>query len=274
MNTSIQLSRCSVRYSNTTAWVLSDLSLSIPQGSCCAILGPTSSGKSTLLQALSGYLGKHHRNSESTGMYQIEGNEYNTIPQEILFPTVGMVLQDPYVMLSGMHETVREEIVFTLHNLEVIEGLHERANETLARLHISHLAERPPAALSGGEAQRVALASILVANPKVLLLDEPRNFLDSDGQERLARVIRSLHGTTTVLFTDYQVELALSVADSVLVLHEGQNIFLGTKQDLLKNYRQYESQLFPDDWSDLLEHTLSSPVTSHPQRLFQRLGLL
>lgn len=273
MRASLELNRCSVRYAPTAPWVLSELNITVPQGSCCAILGPTAAGKSTLLHLLSGYLGAHHRSADTIGGIRVGKEKFDSLPRRFLFPTVGLVLQDPYVMLSGMHRTVREEIEFTLHNLHADTGtMRQRVDDTLQSLEILRLANRPPSALSGGEAQRVALASVIVAQPEVLLLDEPRNFLDCGGQASLVKIIRTLHRNTTVLFTDFQVELALAVADLILVLREGRTLFFGTRQELLRQYKQFESILFSRDWTELLGTTDRHPGAEYLRNMLRQLG--
>ena len=274
MSVTIHLEHCSVRYTAAAPWALSELSMSIPQGSCCAILGPTSAGKSTLLQTLSGYLGKHHRSALSLGTFQIGGVQYDGLPREILFPLVGLVMQDPFVMISGIHETVYQEVAFTLSNIQrEPAAVSAQVEKTLASLKLSSLAQRPPPMLSGGEAQRVALASILVADPKILLLDEPRNALDCEGQENLARILQSLRGKTTVLFSDYQIELALAVADYVLVLNEGTSLFFGSRKDFLRERGRYKQILFSSEWTEVVDSSLLSSDQRFRHR-FHKLGWL
>ncbi|MCI0708401.1 MAG: energy-coupling factor ABC transporter ATP-binding protein [Ignavibacteriae bacterium] len=260
MNPEISLQGFSLRYSPSADWALAGLTLSIPSGACCAILGPTSSGKTTLLQTLSGLLGKHHPAAEARGALSFKDREQTTIPREMLFPAVGMVLQDPYVMISGIHETVEEEIAFTLQNLGIPQAeIRSRVRETLSMLHLEEFARRHPLRLSGGELQRVALASILVAKPSVLLLDEPRNSLDSAGQDMLARLLRALRGTTTVLFTDYDIDLAMAAADYVVVFDKGICTYHGDKQGFLENFEKFSSILLSDSW------TRSLPLLANTQ---------
>lgn len=177
-------------------------------------------------------------------------------------------------MLSGLHETVREEIAFTLHNLRIPqEDIRLQVDRTMESLRLGHLADRPPSLLSGGEAQRVALASMLVANPPLLLLDEPRNFLDCEGLQSLVVLLRALRGTSTVLFTDYGVELAVAVADYILVLAEGRNLFFGTTQEFFRRSESLTSVLFSSDWSEFLGRAFHDLRENTTQRVLRQLRL-
>jgi energy-coupling factor transport system ATP-binding protein len=148
--------------------------------------------------------------------------EFDGLPGQILFPVAGLVLQDPYVQISGVRDTVFDEILFTLENLGKIPiDPRKTVVSLLQRLGIDHLAERKPTSLSGGETQCVALAAILIAQPPLLLLDEPTTALDSNAQDKLRLILRSLQGKTTVLITDTQIDFALSIADEILLLDHG-----------------------------------------------------
>ncbi|MGH2568869.1 MAG: energy-coupling factor ABC transporter ATP-binding protein [Bacteroidota bacterium] len=267
MSAAITLRQFSFRYASQQTWALSNISFILPERACCAVLGVTSAGKSTLLQSISGLLGKHHRDASVEGEITIHGEEKATgIPTDILFPTVGLLLQDPFVMLTGIHETVQEEIAFTLLNLGVSQHeIESKVQNALRSLHIEKLAQRHPLQLSGGEVQRVALATVLVAEPKILLLDEPRNSLDCTGLDTLVSIMRNLKERQTIIFADYQVDLAFSVADYILVLHEGKGLFFGEKASFVKQYDEFSELLFPDPWGAVLEKI--NDVTQSPRHL-------
>lgn len=260
MNTMLAIQQLSFRYAGQTRPALAGISLSLPRASVCAVLGATSSGKSTLFQILAGIAGKHFPAAESTGRLTIEERAYENIPRDILFPTVGFVMQEPHVMISGMYETVKDEIAFTLHNLGYSSTeIESRVQEILKAIHLEHLADRHPRQLSGGEQQRVALATILTAKPPILLLDEPRNSLDCRGLEALVQLIRKYRQTTTILFSDYQVDLALATADYILVLDEGKQRFFGCTAEFLGRMAEFTSTLVQPEWIDILEAMKTHP---------------
>lgn len=263
----------SFRYSESSDAVLSSLTFNIPSGSCCAILGPTGAGKTTLLYALSGALGAHYSSSLGTGSVRIGGEEFNPFPKSVLFPRVGLALQEPHVQISGLRETVLEEIQFTLENIGLDEHLVESgAIDILKQMGILHLAERKPGSLSGGEMQRVALASLLVARPPVILLDEPATSLDSSGCLALSRTILSMKDKSTVLFTDVGLDLPLVAADWILVLAAGNQSFFGEKKLFLRNLQSF-SEILPTHTWESIANKLHTPGTSRQRRFARALGI-
>jgi energy-coupling factor transporter ATP-binding protein EcfA2 len=274
MNTALIFEQFSFRYSPQAPVVLSEISFHLPEHSVCAILGTTSSGKSTLLQIVAGIAGRHHASAESSGAVVLcKVHEQGTVPREVLFPDVGLVMQDSSVMLSGMYETVEEEIALTLRNLGCTPSdMDQRVREVMRTLRIEHLTHRHPQHLSGGELQRVALATILVARPQLLLLDEPRNSLDCAGIDALAVILHSLKGSSTILFSDYQCDLALTTADYILVLDRGKQIFFGTRSEFITRLAEFCPRVVQKDWVDLFELAATEPPRRHLHNLFQKLG--
>ncbi len=271
MNLEVVFKDFSFRYSKSNPWIISNLAVEIPRGTCCAVLGPTGAGKSTLLHAVSGILGKHHKAGESTGEIWIGDEHYKALPCEMLFPKVGLVMQDPYVQISGINNSVGEEIAFTLENLgHPREVIQEKVESALQILNLAHLASRQPSQLSGGEVQRVALATILVAEPQILLLDEPRNSLDCDSQKNLVHILRALRNRTTIIFTDYHIEFAIAVADTILVVDQGRKVFWGNRFSFLTQLDRFKSILPVDEWQEVMKHKKSRlPL----QRFMKSLGV-
>lgn len=251
----------SFRYSASTRNVLTKFTLNIPAGICCAILGPTGAGKTTLLQALSGILGKHHSQAVASGEIVIGENTFQPLPKSILFPKVGLALQDPYVQISGIRSTVFEEIAFTLENLgEQLDHAEQRITFILGLLGINHLAHRKPTELSGGELQRVALATILVAQPTLLLLDEPTNALDNVARAKLKAVLRSLKGKATIIVSDTSLDFSAGLADMFIVLSEGGVLFEGNQRELLNRLNEFGELLPTKGWSHIVYHLISKEV--------------
>jgi energy-coupling factor transporter ATP-binding protein EcfA2 len=265
----------SLQYSASEPKALSSLSLGVEAGSCCAIIGPTGAGKSTLLHCLAGTVRKHHPESVTTGQIQIGDTWYNGAPDHVLFPITGLVLQDPYVQISGVRETVFDEVLFTLENLGTVPQDRRRSIlSLLRRLGIDHLADRKPTSLSGGETQRVALAAILIAQPPLLLLDEPTTALDSNAQDKLRSILRSLRGKTTILLTDTQIDFALAVADQILVLDHGALIFQGNPRTLLAQLDSFSSILPVEGWLQTESFAKPTNTTSgHRQLIAKVLGV-
>jgi len=260
----IELNSLTLRYAMASTPAVSGLSCTIPQGSCVGVVGPTGAGKTTLLHSLAGILGKHHPELMVSGNVSIGDESFGGISREILFPRVGLVLQDPSVQISGVRDTVFEEVLFTLENVGAVgDDSDSRIQLILRQLGIEHLAHRKPTSLSGGETQRVALATILVARPEVLLLDEPISALDATAQARLRSILLHLRGTTTVLVTDTQIDFPLSVCDRILALDHGRAVVFAEPQQLLSNDQSLPMIGGWQRWRDIARELEGRSDSSH-----------
>ncbi|MEI7769686.1 MAG: ABC transporter ATP-binding protein, partial [Chloroflexales bacterium] len=233
----IAVSGVTVRYGDHEA--LYRLSLGARPGELLALMGRNGSGKSTLLKALVGLA----RLSE--GRISIGGRDIARTPTEELARSVGYVPQDPRSILY--HDTLREELEFTLRARG--QAARDTIRDVLTSLGIAHLAEAYPRALSGGEAQRAALAAILVGDPSVLLLDEPTRGLDYAAKADLSVQLRALCAAgRTVIMATHDVELAASCADRVALLGDGELVVEGPAAEGLGDSLFFSSQiakLFP-----------------------------
>lgn len=268
MGLSVSIENLSVRFASAQHFSIRDLNLEIPPGAICAILGESGAGKTTLLNTLSGITGKHHRSACSNGIVKIGEDTYSPIPTEILYPEVGYVMDDPYVQISGVRETVRDEIFFTLDNLELpIHEKEKRLADTLNRFHLTHLSSRKPTDLSGGELQRVVLASICISNPVLLLLDEPTISLDSFATDRLLQFIRNLSSSATIIFTDNTIESALKVATLVVIMTKGSIAFQGGRQEFMSDLSRFSDILPVGSWVEIRNQVIQSPETIIDRRV-------
>ena len=215
-----------VRYPGRREPALSGISLEVEPGKIAAVVGRTGAGKSTLCLAACGFVPRVVRAAVS-GRVDLAGMEVTTAPLAQLAGRVGIVFSSPALQLSSSKPTVREELAFGLENLGVArEEMDGRIERALDRLGISHLAEREPLALSGGEQQRVAIASILVMGTGVLVLDEPTAQLDPQGTSDVAAVLRELAADgRSVLVAEHAPEV-LAEAANCLVLDAGRQVAL------------------------------------------------
>jgi energy-coupling factor transporter ATP-binding protein EcfA2 len=155
---------------------------------------------------------------------------------------VGLVFQNPFNQISGAKYTVFEEVAFGLENsgvprVEII----RRVEEVLQLTGIAELADRSPYSLSGGQQQRVALASILVMQPKVLVLDEPTSQMDPIGTREVFGVIRKMSEQgITVVMAEHKMEWIAQFADRVIALWEGKIFLEGKPQQVLTDPRLAE----------------------------------
>ena len=204
-------------YPGATRAALDDVSLDVAPGEFVALLGASGSGKSTLLRALSGLV-PHFHGGRFAGRVTVDGRDTRVARPAELAGTVATLFQDPedQVVLTR----VAAEVSFGLENLGVPPAdIQPRALAALAAVGAEHLAERAVTELSGGELQRVCLASALALEPRLLLLDEPSSQLDRDAAEALFEHARA-HGCAVVV-AEQRPELPLAHADRVVFLRDG-----------------------------------------------------
>ena len=188
--------------------VLQNLSIYIGAGEIVALTGPSGSGKTTLLRCIAGL------EVVESGTILLSGEEITSKPAHLR--RIGLVFQDNQLF---PHLNVAKNISYSL----MIQGtkqklMDEKVAEVLELVGLTHLSKREVFKLSGGEAKRIAVARALVAQPKVLLLDEPLNGLDKELHARLLAdlgTLLRLRGTTTLHVTHDQDE-ANAIADRVL----------------------------------------------------------
>lgn len=209
------------------------------QGEFIALMGRNGSGKSTLLKVLAGLI------APARGRVWVHppgrSRPLSIASLDDALPHVGLVLQNPGRML--FQETVRDELRFTRRN----HGLPRDDDADMALLDwlgIAHLADRDPRDLSGGERQRVAIAAILVANPRVVLLDEPTRGLDYAQKRALVRLLREMTDAGhTVIMATHDVELVAQAADRVILMAEGEMVVDGPSREVMTESLIFASQV-------------------------------
>ncbi len=192
--------------------VLDDVDLSIGSGEVTALLGPSGSGKSTLLRVIAGIV------EPTSGAVLIDGADVTHLPTHRR--RVGMVFQDNQLF---PHRSTRENVAFGLKMSGVAAAERSRrADEWLDRVGLHGFGDRRVTELSGGEATRVALARTLVAEPRIVLLDEPLTGLDRDLHDRLADELAGLLRSTavTALLVTHDRDEADRIADRVVTIDE------------------------------------------------------
>lgn len=199
-----------VTYESTP--VLQNLSVYIGASEIVALTGPSGSGKTTLLRCIAGL------EVVDSGTIHLSGEEITAKPAHLR--RIGLVFQDNQLF---PHLNVAENVAYSLKLQRVSKSLvDEKVAEVLELVGLAHLARREIIKLSGGEAKRIAVARALVAQPKVLLLDEPLNGLDPELHTRLLEDLGNLlrsRGTTTLHVTHDQDE-ARAIANRVLDIRE------------------------------------------------------
>jgi energy-coupling factor transporter ATP-binding protein EcfA2 len=230
----IELVHVTYTYPVSTRPALSDVSLRVNEGEFVAIIGPNDAGKSTLCYTLAGFVPNFFR-GQLDGRVEVAGLQSNANPLSDWVLQVGLVVRNPFNQISGTKYTVFEEVAFGLENLGVPrDEMRQRVEEALRVNGIADLADRSPYSLSGGQQQRVALTSILVMQPKVLVLDEPTSQMDPAGTREVFGQIRSLaERGMTVVMAEHKIEWVAAFADRVVALYEGKVLLDGKPGDVL-----------------------------------------
>ncbi|HEX6967538.1 MAG TPA: ABC transporter ATP-binding protein [Micromonosporaceae bacterium] len=202
------------RHAGRRSWAVRGLDLRVEHGERVLLLGPSGSGKSTLLAALAGLLAED--SGEQEGTVEIDGLEPRKARER-----VGIVFQDPESQLVMARSG--DDVAFGLENRGTpVDEIWPRVDRALRRVGFRYDRDRPTAALSGGEQQRLALAGALALHPGLLLLDEPTANLDSDGAALVRAAIRAAGDCdTTLILVEHRVAEALPLVDRVVVLEPG-----------------------------------------------------
>ena len=230
----VNLQNVTYKYPLTDIPALQNINVQVQEGEVLAVIGPNGAGKSTLCYTLAGFV-PHFFKGELEGTVEVAGVESHdsTLSEWVL--NVGLAFQNPFNQISGAKYTVFEELAFGLENIGIPrEEMKERVEQTMRLTGISDLADRSPYSLSGGQQQRVALTSILVMQPKVLVLDEPTSQMDPIGTREVFGVIRRMaEQGMTVILVEHKVEWIAQFADRVLALKDGQILLDGTPAAVL-----------------------------------------
>lgn len=216
-----------VRKSYGTAHVIKGVDIDIEDGEFCVFVGPSGCGKSTLLRMIAGL------EDITSGSLTIGERVVNDLPPSER--GVAMVFQS-YAIFP--HMTVRENVAFGLTIAGAPKAEKEAKVAEAARiLQMEHLLDRRPSQLSGGQRQRVAIGRAIVRQPQVFLFDEPLSNLDAALRMDMRMEIGKLHqqlGATMIYVTHDQVE-AMTLADKIVVLKDGQVMQVGTPMELYHN---------------------------------------
>jgi cobalt/nickel transport system ATP-binding protein len=214
--------------------VLKDLTFSIGEGEKVALLGANGAGKSTLLLALLGIL------DAASGKIEVDGVLLEKKSLPLIRRKLGLLFQDPDDQL--FMPTVYNDIIFGPQNYAENGGggeaeakkIDEDADKILEKLEILHLKDRMSHKLSGGEKRLAALASVLVMEPLLLLMDEPSAFLDPRARRRLISIIKTL--PNACLIATHDLDLALCLCERCLLLHKGRLSADGAATEIINDH--------------------------------------
>jgi energy-coupling factor transporter ATPase len=232
----IELKKISYEYKlgdKRSILALDDINLTLEKGKSVAIIGSNGSGKTTLARLLNALL------LPTDGKVMVDGlDTQDKDSQKMIRLKVGMVFQNPDNQLIST--SVEREIAFGLENLALpYEEMEKRVRWALYFFHLKEYINYPPHKLSGGEKQRVALASVLSMQPEYLILDEPTSLLDPKGKKEVMSQVQRLSqqkNVTVIHITQFPEEAV--IADRVLVMHKGKIVLDGSPKDVFKQQNQ------------------------------------
>lgn len=219
------------KYPDTDQLALNDVSFEVEEGEVIGIVGQNSAGKSSLCLALTGLI-PHFFNGAYGGKVLIDGIEVKTSTITDLSQKAGLVFDNPFTQMTASKYTVYDEIAFGLENIGVSrEEMIERVDWSLKMMGIENIKDKNPFDLSGGQMQRVAIASVIAMRPEILVLDEPTSQLDPQASEEVFRVIQQLSQEgITIVIAEHKMEKLSSFTDRILLLYEGKQIDFDTPQ--------------------------------------------
>lgn len=212
---------------------LADINVKLEKGKFYGVIGANGAGKTTFCAVLRGFIPSFYKGS-LVGTVQIDGQEIDQLDAKIS-KKIGFIFQNPFSQLSGVKDTVFEEVAFGLENfgINALE-IEKRVSEIMRLCDIEKLALKNPFELSGGQVQRVAFASILVLNPEILIIDEPTSQLDPEAAEMIYKIISHLKDTNkTIILVDHRTDLIAEYADEVLLFDHGKLIIKDSPDKVL-----------------------------------------
>jgi energy-coupling factor transporter ATP-binding protein EcfA2 len=256
----IRLRDVTYHYPRATTPALDKLSLEVPAGQLCAVIGANGSGKSTLCYALAGFV-PHFYRGQLSGHIEVAGIDVAQSSLAEIAGTVGLVFSNPFNQITGARFTVHDEIAFGMENMGVPpDEMRARIDEVLRFAGLTDLADRSPFALSGGQQQRLAIVSVLVMRPKVIILDEPTSQLDPVGSKEVFAVLRDLAaaGESTIILAEHKLEWVAVFADRVLVLQDGRLVADGPPREILTGDNLHDWGLEPTRYTQVARSALNA----------------
>lgn len=254
----IVINNLKYRYPGSSKLALDDISLTIKAGEFFGIIGKNESGKSSLCQAIAGLIPSFYKGAYGGSIY-INDIEVKNADIDELCHTVGIVFQNPFTQVTGSKMTVYEEISFGLENMGIVrDEMRKRIDEAMDLLDISRYRNRYPFDLSGGQMQRMAIASIIAMKPEIIILDEPTSQLDPQGREEVFSAVQKLcKQGITIIMVEHNMEKIAEYCDRIALLENGKLVDIDTPQAIFSR-------------DDLQSFGVEAPVFT---RLFRKLNL-
>lgn len=236
MGTVIEFVDVTYHYPLTARPAIKNLNLKIEEGKFYGVIGANGSGKTTLCALIRGFAPSFYQ-GELKGEVLVDGKPTESYGPGDLALRIGFAFQNPFNQISGVKDTVFEEIAFGLENFGVpVCEIEDRVINVMRLTNIEALAMKNPFEISGGQQQRLALASVLALNPNIFVIDEPTSQLDPEGTESVFEIIKMLkEQKKTVILVEHKVDLLAEFADEIIVFQGGEMICFGDKQSILSD---------------------------------------
>ncbi len=265
----ITIENLKYKYPGTDRLVLDGISLSIEKGEFIGIVGQNGAGKSTLCQAIIGLVPQFYQGAYG-GKVLVKERLADQVKVQEMCEDVGLIFQNPFNQLSGAKDTVYGEVAYGLQNLGIErEEMRSRIEKVLKQLDIWQYRDRNPFDLSGGQMQRVAIASMLVMQPEVMILDEPTSQLDPEGTEEVFRVVDRLSKTgKTIIMVEQKLEKMAKYCDRLILMHEGKVIDFDTPEKIFARDDLEELGVLPPAFVRICKmYGWSNPDGTYPTTL-------
>ncbi|MDT7891153.1 MAG: ATP-binding cassette domain-containing protein [Thermoproteota archaeon] len=222
----IEFKKVSYRYQFEEKFAIEDINLEIYEGEVLAIIGSNGAGKTTLIKHMNGLL------KPTIGDVYVEGLNTKNVTVAELSRKVGIVFQNADYQLFA--QTVYDEIAFALKNFGFEEEeIKKRVDNVLEYFSLKQYVENSPLLLSGGEKKRVALASVLVYDPKVLILDEPTIGLDFVQKKNLKNLISDMKNRNkTIIIVTHDLDFVAEIAERVVVMKNGRILRIDSSREI------------------------------------------
>ena len=239
----IKVENLTVQYLGEETNALDGVSLEIEKGEFVALLGAHGAGKTTLCLSLNGIV-PNMISADMYGAIEVLGEIPPKIPVRQLATKVGSIFDNPEFQMSQL--TVFEEVALGLQNLGVEKSTIEKnISESLKLVGLEGFEDRSPFEISGGQQQRLAMASALAMKPEILILDEPTSNLDPIGKEEVFSVTRKLNQEEgmTVIIAEHEVEVIADFADKLVLLDEGRINEIGTPKEIFPKFVDHQENV-------------------------------
>ena len=224
------------RYKGNEEYALNNINLNIKDNNFILLCGETGSGKTTLIRCMNGLIPQFYAGYYKGNVELWNGKSTIDTPIADLSTEIGIVFQNPENQLVAMN--VEHEIAFGLENIGIpAKEISKRIQESVSMTEIEHILDKAPFELSGGEQQRVAIASILVLEPKILILDEPTALLDPYMAKKIINLLNEIkeEKNISILISEHRLDLILPFSQQMILMKNGNILEYGQSDHVINS---------------------------------------